>query len=71
MPNLETPGELADELANLMGVYGSHTPRCGDHASLKTCECRICFVTELTARIRQSVANENLLNGHGAKKGES
>ena len=57
MPNLETPDELADEIANWLGVYGAHDENCTEEK-----ECRCCFVLGLTERIRQAVRNEELLN---------
>lgn len=54
---IETPDELAEFLANALGVYGAHDQRC----ALKVYKCRCCFVTAMTARIRESVANEKLI----------
>jgi hypothetical protein len=57
MPHLETPDELADFLADQVGVYGAHE----DGVCTEQRPCRPCYVSELTARIRQSVKNEALL----------
>jgi len=56
MPNLETPDELAEEIANKLYIYGSH-----DDAGECPKDCRICFTVDLTRRIRESVKNEELL----------
>ena len=56
MPHRETPDELAEHLATLLGVYGAAE----DHKD--DCECRVCFVSDMTARIRESVKNEALFN---------
>jgi hypothetical protein len=65
MPELETPEELAEKIANWCGVYGAHGDqyepdgvRCTDEKP-----CRSCFVMDLTRRIREAVANEKLLEG--------
>ncbi len=55
MVYLETPEELADKIADWCGVYGSHTD--GEKNP-----CRICFVDEVTERIRKSVENEAKLS---------
>jgi len=52
MPHLETPDELADSLADKLGVYGVHDDLCSVDP------CRVCFVSEMTQRIRDAVANE-------------
>ena len=57
MPYLETVDEFAEALADMIGIYGCGPE--GDH--LSDCKCRICFVSEMTNRIRQSVANEQKL----------
>lgn len=60
MPNLETPDELADHIADLAGIYGAHgeeeTSTCTDAKP-----CRVCFVSGMTDRIREAVRNEALL----------
>ncbi len=75
MPYLITPSELADELADIFGVYGAHDKECGldpenplervDSTTmkgiLKAKPCRVCWVELVTARIRDSVANEKRL----------
>jgi len=55
MPYIETPADIAEDMANQIGVYGAAEEHGDD------CSCRVCFVIELTARIRQSVEHENML----------
>lgn len=55
MPYLETPSELADFLADSIGIYGGH-----EDGEKK--QCRVCFVFEMSARIRAAVENEQKLN---------
>ncbi len=63
MVHLETVEELAESLADIGGIYG-----CGeggdngfaDHPD--TCNCRICFVSAITERIRQAVKNDIFLS---------
>ena len=58
MPNLETPDELADAIADLMGSYDAHDDeRCSDTRT----SCRTCLVSKMTDRIRKAVFNEHLL----------
>jgi len=76
MPYLQTPGEMADELADLFGVYGGHHEACGYYNRettatptalldfLKARPCRICWNSVVEARIRSTVKNEERL---GAK----
>lgn len=64
MPYIERPDELADTLADLIGVYGAHDPFekgeiCPDDPRKM---CRVCFVNHMTDRIRASVKNEAMLN---------
>ena len=58
MVELETVYELAEDLADLLGVYGNGP---GDNDHLNDCECRICFVDITEDRIRVAVGNETLL----------
>lgn len=57
MPQLETPDEFAEVVADWCGVYGSGPE--GDHSD--DCKCRNCFTQEVEHRIRQSVINEQRL----------
>lgn len=60
MPYLETPGELADAIADLCGIYGAHddgAPSCNDPRR----SCRMCFTSAMAIRIRGAVANEAVL----------
>ena len=69
MPNLETPSELADHLADLLGI--GQDSRCQvigwdnplnfigpipEH--IQDCDCRVFWILEMTDRIRRSVINE-------------
>ena len=61
---LETPDDLAEYLADLAGIYVD--PRCvyrnSDERQHSTmCACRVFWIPELAARIRQSVDNEKAL----------
>ena len=64
MPYLETPSDLADHLADKLGIYSD--PRCGDTAErldvhVDDCECRVWWVPNMAERIRQAVKNERQL----------
>lgn len=60
MVHLETVEELAESLADACGIYGcGTTDGFADHPD--TCNCRICFVLDITERIRQAVKNDVLL----------
>lgn len=69
MPYLETPDELADEIADIAEADGACSApdleRCSPDATDRD-SCRTCFVSAMAARIRNSVRNERLLNA-GAK----
>ena len=54
MPFVETVADLAEALADLVGVYGGH-----DEGEAKP--CRICWVEGMQTRIIEAVANESLL----------
>lgn len=60
MVELETVEDLAENIADMAGVYGT-LDYIGDHED--SCMCRVCFVIRMTERIRQAVANEKLLYG--------
>lgn len=55
MLHIETPGDLADHLADRIGIYGGH-----EDGEVK--QCRVCFVSEMSERIRVSVENEQKFN---------
>lgn len=55
MPYLETPAELAEWVADQVGVYGA----CQEYEAHENCRC--CFVAELTRRIRDARDNEIFL----------
>lgn len=52
--NIELPNELANNIADMIGVYGASEEHGED------CKCRICFVSKMEDRIINSMAN--LLN---------
>ena len=57
---METPGELAEWLADQAGIYDDR--RCySDSGHVDQCLCRVFWVPDFTERIRQSVANEKAL----------
>ena len=63
MPYLETPDELADALADMLGIYGAcDSEICDCKKDGKTC-CRVGFLFYMAQRIRDSVINEKLVNG--------
>ena len=53
MPYIETSMDLAEDLADLIGVYGAHSNYCKPEKP-----CRVCFVPELAERIRAAAAND-------------
>jgi len=57
MPHAETPPDLAEDIADMLGVYGVSPETHADG-----CECRLCFTLGMSRRIRESVENE----GEGA-----
>lgn len=57
---METPRELAEAIADLVGVYGGG-PEEGDHPS--DCKCRMCFVSEMEERIRGIYFGDEELHG--------
>lgn len=63
MPYLETPSDLAEEIADWVGVYGSckSDGYKGCQISNKLDCCRVGFIEEVEKRIRESVSNETLL----------
>lgn len=58
MPNIETTEELAEHIADLCNIYNQNPE--DDHN--ENCNCRMCFVAYIRARIKQSVKNDNLLS---------
>ncbi len=69
MPNMETPSELADHLADLLGI--GQDSRCmvigwdnppdfigpiPEH--IQNCDCRVFWILEMTNSIRKAVVNE-------------
>lgn len=75
MPNIETVGELAEAIADYSGVWGANNCQCGcneneewdgDHQD--DCACRMCFVSEITRRIKESVNNSQILDAMQARR---
>ena len=58
MVELETVHELAEDLADKLGVYG-HSPELKYHPN--DCKCRMCFVTKMEDRIIEAVENDKYL----------
>jgi hypothetical protein len=54
MPYLETPQDLAEDIADKLGIYGN-IPENDEH--LDNCNCRLCFVEIMIDRIKNSVIN--------------
>lgn len=67
MPFFESVDELADSIADMLGVYGAHSKNeeCSDSARKM---CRVCFVSVMSSRIRGSVENERLLEEVGRSR---
>lgn len=58
----EEPADIADELANKLGIYGG---QCDEDTSCPTdvySACRSCFVCEMSRRIIQAVEVHQALN---------
>ena len=62
MPYIESVEELAEAIADMVGVYGGGPENGSDHAY--DCKCRICFTDGMERRIRQAVENELRLMAH-------
>lgn len=58
MVELETVHELAEDLANKLGIHRS-SPERQYHST--DCKCRKCFITKMADRIREAVANDEYL----------
>lgn len=65
MPNLITPPELADEIADKLGVYGACAVPFGSPCDGK---CRPSFTSDLAERIRMATINEHMLATQGRFK---
>ena len=77
MPYIETVCELAEALADMIGVYNQHihfvgmtrqesreqTDWIADHAN--DCGCRACWMAAMERRIRAAVANKERLESAG------
>ena len=55
MPYLELPTDLAEAIADMLGISNQHV-----HFA-DTCACRQCWTGRMVARIRNAVANERTL----------
>jgi len=55
---IETIEDIVEELANGLGVYGTH----GELHPDGQCECRVCFSMQLKERIRAAVEVERKLS---------
>jgi len=69
MPILETPNELAEQIADWCGVYGGGPENGSDHP--EKCKCRMCFCGMVEHRIRESVKNEHLLDALATARKEA
>lgn len=58
MPFIETPADLAEQWADEAGIYNSSI----NHDNGIECQCRCCFVANITERIRNAVENESRLH---------
>lgn len=56
---IETLEDIVEEVADNIGVYGSHTEVAPDGQ----CECRVCFTTSLKLRIRDAMEIDLKLSG--------
>lgn len=58
MPNLETPEELAEKIADWLGVYGAHGDESNPEGITCTDEkpCRACFVAYRFRARRESTS---------------
>ena len=75
MPYIELPDELAEALADMLGIYRQKLRFVGwtiedsvahddwDVAHADDCGCRACWTAAIARRIRASVANEQALHG--------
>ena len=56
---IETLDDIIEQLANMLGIYGSHPEDAGDN-----CKCRICFTMPLKERILRAVEVDAILAKH-------
>lgn len=54
---IETLDDIVEQLADELGIYGSH----GEPASDGQCECRVCFAMDLKERIERAFEVERIL----------
>jgi hypothetical protein len=55
---IETLDDIVEQLANEAGVWGAHE----ENGPIED-ECRVCYTSALTRRIREAVRIERLVNG--------
>jgi hypothetical protein len=58
MPYLENVDELAESLADAVGVWGACRDESPDGCHLWRAGCRVCWTMRIKARIRDAVQNE-------------
>ena len=63
MPIIETVDEIAEEMADKLGIYEASRKTMidewGNHDD--QCDCRMCFVSKFTERLRGAVRNEGVI----------
>ena len=64
MPMIEIPEDLAEQIADWIGVYGAHDECCSEKKP-----CRCCFTAGMESRIVRSVRNMDMLNSKEAPDG--
>ena len=63
MTLVEIPEELAESIADMIGIHDVPTNDWNPEIHHKdNCKCRICFVSNMTKRIKDSVKAEYILN---------
>lgn len=50
----ETLDDIVEELADELGIYGAHAEEHPDGQ----CECRVCWTTQITTRIKDAIQND-------------
>ena len=58
---LETLHDVVEELADQLGVYGSHPPETEDGERRAPCPCRVCWASSMETRIHSAVELEQKL----------
>lgn len=57
---IETLSDIVEELANDLGIYGSHVEEHSD--SDGQCECRVCWASGIISRIKAAIEVERKIN---------